>query len=253
MKHLKAIVRIFFAVTVVVLVILAIVKMRSQKCERIVLRFDNNVEIDLVQKEEIMSLLQKDSIETIGKTRHEVEALSEKIIKSVHQHPYVIRCNRIYLTGNTLVLLIQAAIPFIKVHTANGDYVIDKQAYLIPNSPKIKDIAWSVSGQTTEPYILKQKIDTMSSLNSIFLLARNLENYPALKKQFNHIHINQNKDMEIFPTEGNCYILFGKIQDLEQKCENLENIYGKLSSQLDMNQYALLDSRFSNRIIAKKR
>jgi hypothetical protein len=59
--------------------------------------------------------------------------------------------------------------------------------------------------------------------------------------------------MELTATVGGQTILFGGLDDADQKLANLKTVYENGLSHKGYNTYAQLDARFKNRIIATRK
>ena len=73
------------------------------------------------------------------------------------------------------------------------------------------------------------------------------------RAQFRQFYVQNNNEVVLVPTVGRHKILFGTDKNMEEKLFNLQQTYQQGLAYMGMDQYATLDVRYKNRVIAKKK
>ena len=254
MGKFKGIVKIVVTVCVLAIVVVAIVKMQSRTCKEIKVKIEHEETSSLVTREDIMNLLDEAGITVIGKEFKEINSESGEILNAVARHPYVQNCNKIFFTGKTLVFDITLSKPFVHVFPARGEqYFLDDGGTMLPYSPRITDRLIIANGNIYQEFEKNTILDSVPVLRSIFTIAKQIESNPFYSAQFGQIYVNNSREIELIPTVGNHFILFGDHEHADEKLRHLKEIYTNALAYIGMDQYASLDVRFKNRIIAAKK
>ena len=103
---------------------------------------------------------------------------------------------------------------------------------------------------------IKHKIsDTIknnSIVSSIYTLATFIVKDEFFKAQIEQIYITDSKEIELIPKVGNHIIIFGSIQDIEEKLEKLKLFYTKGLKKTGWNKYKTINLKFRNQIVCTK-
>jgi len=254
MNKFKGIVKIAVTIFVIIIVGVAIAKMQSRQCKEILIRMEGGEESNWVTKDDVMALLNKANISVIGKEYKEVNAETGNISNAVNKHPYVNSCDKIYLTGKTLVIEITPRNPLIHVFPVKGEqYFIDYTGNFLPYSSKVAENLIIANGNIQTGYAENLKTDTFPVLHSLHTIAKLIEQSPFHTAQFRQMYVNGSGEIELIPTVGNQYVLFGNHKNAQEKLAHIEEMYTQTFPYTGMNQYASLDVRYKNRVIARKK
>ena len=254
MNKFKGIVKIAVTIFVIIIVGVAIAKMQSRQCKEISIRVEGGEASNWVTKDDVMDLLDKANISVINKEYKEVNAEMGNISNTVNKHPYVSSCDKIYLTGKTLVIKITSRNPLIHVFSAKGEqYFIDYTGDVLPYSSRVNENLIVANGNIQAVYAENFKIDSSPVLYSLYNIAKLIEQSPFHAAQFRQMYVNGSGEIELIPTVGNQYVLFGNHKDAQDKLAHIEEMYTQTFPYTGMDQYASLDVRYKNRVIARKK
>ena len=254
MNKFKAIVKIAVTIFVIIIVGIAIAKMQARQCKEISIRMESGEESQWVTKEDVMVLLNSANIAIIDKSYKEVNAETGNISNVVNQHPYVHSCDEIYLIGKTLVIEITPRKPLVHVFPVKGEqYFIDYSGILLPYSPRVAENLIIANGNIQTEYAKNLKSDSFPVLYSLHAIATLIEENPFHAAQFRQMYVTSSGEIELIPTVGNHIVLFGNHKDAQDKLSHIEKIYTETLPHTGMDQYASLDVRFKNRVIARKK
>ena len=84
-------------------------------------------------------------------------------------------------------------------------------------------------------------------------MARKINQNDFYEAMFRQIYLNGRNEMELTSTVGGQNILFGGLNNADEKLENLKTVYEKGLSHKGYDTYAQLDARYKNRIIATRK
>ena len=73
------------------------------------------------------------------------------------------------------------------------------------------------------------------------------------RNQITQIYVNAANELELVPRVGNHIILLGGLDDYENKMNKLEAMYSKGFEITDWNAYSLINLKFKDQVICKKR
>lgn len=250
MKYAKPIVRILLSITLIVIFVLASIHMPKQRCERIsVVAHTQNESVTLAQKD-VERLLSEAKIDVVGKAVKEVD-LGE-ITTLLMKNPYISTVNFVHFAGKKLVIDYNLKEIVLHVFTPNGEhYFVDNEGIVVPFTSKMKDYLMVVNGNVSDNFKPGKKAP--KKVQDALALTRKINADDFYQAQFRQIYLNGHGEMELAATVGGQTILFGGLDNADQKLQNLKTVYANGLSHKGYNTYAQLDARFKNRIIATRK
>lgn len=253
MKKLKAILRILIALSIVAVVVIAIIKMRSRACEKIEVKFHYNGEFLPLDETGVTSMLEDAEIPIIGEELKNIPL--HQVSNVLKTNPFVKEIEKMYFTGTSLVISILLKTPLLHIYPLTGEqYFMDEDGMLLPYSPNIKENLMVANGQITEQYNSSYRLNEGKRiLRSLYLIAKTIHADPFYNAQFRQMYVNDNLEIELIPTVGNHIVLFGNEERISDKLFILQKTYTDALAYTGMDQYKQLDVRFRNRVIAQKR
>ena len=250
MKYVRAITRILLVISVLVIAIVAIVQVPKRQCERVEVIPHTENESVVLDQADIEKMIADAGIKTVGTKIKEVDLPA--INKLLKENPYIQEINFVHFTGTKLVIDYTLRDILLHVYTNDGDqYFVDKEGVLIPFTKKVNDYLIIANGNIHQRY--KKGSTAGKELSDIVALANKLDADEFCQAQFRQIYRNEHNQLELVSTIGNQVILFGSIDNAEEKLDNLKQVYENGLSRKGYNTYAQLDVRYKNRVIAHHR
>ena len=250
MKYVKPIVRILLSITLVVVLILAFVKMPRQQCERIQAVAHTQNESVILSQADIESLLSDAKIEIIGKAIKEID-LGE-VATLLKNNPFIETVNFVHFAGRKLVIDYTLREIVLHVFTPSGEhYFVDGKGEMVPFTMKMKDYLMIVNGNVSDNFKAGKKAP--GKIQDALALTRKINENEFYQAQFRQIYFNNHNEMELATTVGGQTILFGNMNNADEKLENLKTVYENGLSHKGYDTYAQLDARYKNRIIATRK
>lgn len=90
-------------------------------------------------------------------------------------------------------------------------------------------------------------------LHDLFTLSKFIYDNAFWDSQISQVYVHQNGDFELTPRVGNHQIIFGSVEDLEQKFDNLMTFYKKGLNKTGWNEYSTINLKFKNQVVCTKR
>ena len=105
------------------------------------------------------------------------------------------------------------------------------------------------------PAKLKLQSDSLDKnriLFKIYSLAKFINKNKFLNTQIEQIYINKENGIELIPKVGKHLILFGDIDNMEEKFENLIAFYKKGLSKVGWDKYKKINLKYKNQVVCTK-
>ena len=140
--------------------------------------------------------------------------------------------------------------------SANKSYYFDQNGDVIPVSTNYPSRVLIASGNIHINYsdtlnVLELKEKTL--LNDLFKLSEFIYNDKFLKAQIDQIYVNRFKEFELVPKVGKHLIVFGKVENIEEKFERLMKFYEEGLNKTGWNKYSIVNLKFDNQVVCTKR
>lgn len=151
-----------------------------------------------------------------------------------------------------LQVKIEQRLPVARVFTMSGNsFYIDKSGMRLPLRQLSVMRLPVFSGFPSD----QEKLSNPDSLllNDILFFAKTIQQDSFYLAQIAQINIASNGDFEMIPTLGDHTVLFGNIENLEDKLNRLYTFYKKVWVAAGINAYQVLDLRFDHQVVALKK
>ena len=232
---------------VVVLLIAAMSKKKSDKINGIEIKISGVQNHYFIGKNEVQQILEKvngKKLEhspsgSLNLTSMEMRLLKEDWIKKAE-----------LFFDNNMVLQVRITErePIARIFTVSGtSFYIDSSLSRLPLSEKFSARLPVFTGFPTEVKVLKKKDSVL--LNEIKTLSEYINANPFWMAQIDQVDITSQNDFEIIPKLGGQVIRFGDASDYMQKFARLLAFYQKVEKNIGWNKYSVLDIRFKDQVI----
>ena len=252
MKIIKFIASFLLFLGILLLMVWAIIKSKDQTCNQISILINSPGETQLLSESDVLHILKQNNTEWEGKAIKEFDlAIVHKILAKEN---YIETVDKVHFLGTKLQIEVTLYDILLEVQPQNREkFLLDVNGTYLPYSPKVKNSVIVAEGNF--PYLFQKK-ETLSSNNQelyeLFSMALLIQADSFYKELFRKIYINDKQEIILYPSVGNLPVLFGSVQDAQNKLKSLKYMYEDVLPYMNENQYARLDVRFKNRIIATK-
>jgi cell division protein FtsQ len=175
----------------------------------------------------------------------------DRIEAVVKANPYVKDANVFVNANNQLEVNIEQKNPILRVMDTNGNqYYLDKFGAKIPISKHYSPRVLIASGGLPQ-YQADFLANGHNMLSNVFELTNFINENEFWKAMIDQIHVNGVGDIMLIPQIGQQKILFGNIENKEEKFHRLELFYKEGMSTVGWSKYEILDVRFKGQVVCK--
>ena len=170
-----------------------------------------------------------------------VKAKQEKVIAKVFSKE-----NRLFYLAKSGKILPESPFPTGRVVVVNGNISIADNPHLFANEEEKSDS-------------LKKSKGSYSSVYTVWKIADYLDENEFWKAQIGQIYVDEGGDVKLVPTVGEHLVIFGQIrycdnasEEVEQRFENLKNVYKQGFRITGWNRYKTINLKFGQEIPCEK-
>jgi len=252
MKIVKITASFLLTLGILFLMIWAIVRANNQKCSGTSIVINTFGKSEILTKSEVLNILHQNNVEWEGKKIKEIE-LSD-INKILAQENYIKSVDKVHFSGSKLQIEVSLYDILLEVKPNTGQkFLLDVEGTYLPYSPKTGNDVIVVNGFINNTF---QKNKTITPENNelyeVFTVASLIKKDPFYAALFHKMYVNDKQEIVLHPSVGKLPVLFGTVQDAENKLKTLKYMYEEVIPYINDDQYAQLDVRFKNRIVATK-
>ncbi len=189
----------------------------------------------------------------------------ERIEEEVNTIPGVKDVQAYKYSNGVVKLEIEQQLPIARVILQGGKMgcYLDVDGEIIPLSEDYIAKVPVFSGHIYEPYndipsvsevTMSDSISQLHIIDEIHTLALALNNDEFLAAQILQVYVNESSEFELIPRVGNHRILFGGINDFEDKLFRLKHFYTEAGIDVkELNVYDTLNLKYNDQIVGSKR
>lgn len=254
-KWIAGISTVVLTLILIVLSVYAYVQFRNNKINKVTIHIERNNKEGFVNKKEIAALIgvKKNIIGKIVKVVH-----TNKIERKIDSNPYIKFADVFFDIQGNLFVNVKEKIPVIRITNYYGkSCYVDKEGNFFPLSNVFAKRVLIINGYIKAPLItgknVHDSIYVKSELPSVFQLAKKIQSNRFLKALISQVYVNSQKKIELFPEVGNQIIMFGGLEDTDQKLENLKAFYQQAMVSGGWNKYKKINLVYTNQVICTKK
>ncbi len=224
---------------------------KKEVCRNIKVVILDSAKNRFIDKDDIINVMEGYMGPLIGKNSSKIslslieELLNKKsVVKKVDAS--------ITLDGKMMVSITQRR-PILRVETKNGGFYIDDSQYIFPLIENFTSYVPIVSGNIPlnlyEGYRGKATKENISWTEQIYNLAKYLDENPFWNAQIEQIYIQQNGDLLLCPRVGSQKIIFGDLQNIDEKLEKLQAFYQNVIPTEGWEKYSTINLKYKKQIV----
>jgi cell division protein FtsQ len=263
---MKQVRNIMFLVAIIAYIIVVSgfigVKEKTQHIGGLKIRIVDSTENQFILTDDIIDLLDDYHFAPVGKESYTVDL--EKIENSL-KRKQIIEHAEVFITEPGIVHVeISQKTPFVRIFNRNGQgYYLDRQGNIIPLTRSFSPFVIVASGYIAEPFnvsktlnIMEVKHDSIArslhTIYDVYRLADFITRNDFWNSQIEQIYVNNKYEFELIPRVGSHVIELGRVEDLEEKFENLRILYLRGFNNLGWNQYEKISLKYKNQVVCTK-
>ena len=253
MKIFRLVTAIILCLAVLAGIVFAAVNMPKRPCSGYELVVNYDGEYPAVKEIDIQQMIEDNHIETVGVPLKDVDL--EQIAQHLQENPYIKTVNEVRFSSTRLRIVITLKNILLHVYAQDGSqYFVDEDGFMLPFSLTVTENVPVANGKIPDTFVQGKNVnDSNSNLHRVFRIAAYMNNDDFYRAQFRQLYVTNTNEVILVPTVGRHKIFFGTDKNMEEKLFNLKQVYQQGLAYMGMDQYASLDVRYKNRVIAKKR
>ncbi len=213
---------------------------KTQAVDNIKIEIVDSSEIQFVDKEAVIAKLKSHGFRINGIL---VDSINRSAISEVvHDITGVKPASVFYTPDNDLHIRIWQCRPIVRIKSGRQDYYLDEDSTVLQFSTKYSPRVIVMTGN----------IDLQIAQNTLFGIARHINEDPFYSSLIQEIHINDKQFLEIIPRIGRHRIYMGEADDYEWKLNKLKAFYEKAIPNLGWDRYSSIDLRYGDQVVCKK-
>jgi cell division protein FtsQ len=154
--------------------------------------------------------------------------------------------------------------PFVRVFNRYGQgYYLDRLGNVIPVSGSFSPFVMVASGFIAEPFTIGKTLNifevkhdslprSLHTIYDVYKLAEFITADEFWNAQIEQIYVNNHYEFELIPRVGSHIIEMGKVENLDEKFENLKILYLRGFNNLGWNQYNKISLKYKNQVVCTK-
>lgn len=210
-------------------------------CDSVEIVIKDSLKINFVHPSDIYEVLKIKGV-------YPVDSLMSKLnLMEIHQAVLsnrLIKSAKVYKKGNKIYLNIYQREPILRVFSDSGeDFYVDKDREVLPVSINFAVHVPVATG----------KIDEEFAQNELFDFVSYLKSQSVWEAWIDQIVVKSNRDVLLIPKAGDFKIVFGQLEQLNEKFSRLELFMEKGLSVVGWNRYSEISLKFDNQIVCTRR
>ncbi len=213
----------------------------GKNCNGVEVIIADTLKRHFIAGKDVLSMLKNAGLYPQGKPLKDIRT---DLMEQKLEENKLIKKAQVYITaGGGVTVKVYQKIPLLRVMSVSGDYYVDTEGDIMPVTLQYAAYVPLVTGFVDKEFARKELSN----------LARFLQKNKFWDAQIEQIYVYPNKDLELTPRVGNHQILLGRIDQFEEKLENLRLFYEQALDKTGWNRYSMINLKFKNQIVCTKR
>jgi cell division protein FtsQ len=244
-----------------VFLLLAFVNVEREK----VLCWKLNIEIErkegffFVDEDDIREVVYSNGDSLLGKAIRDIS--TEKIRRAILQIPAVEEASVFKSADGTISVRAVQCTPLVRILNSDGTgFYITHEGNTVAQNTGFYARVPVVTGRIKERpdrsvhFLRENPAEASKSLtDDLYSLFMALSEDPFWKAQTDHVYVNDLNQFELIPRVGNHRILIGDGKNLSTNLKKMMAFYEKSLKTIDINTYSVIDLRFHNQVVCRKK
>ena len=232
----------------------------------------SSMSINILNNEENLFLTEADITTFFEERKDSILNTSYKNInlpeleKALNTHPAIENSEVSATLNGEINVEITQRTPVLRVINKSGEsYYIDSQAKLMPLNSNYSARVLVVNGELNEPYDRRHQFTVtqiknhklfsqVSLLDDVLEVGNYIRNDSALTQLIHQIYVNEDKEIELFPSIGCQRIILGNSDQVAEKFNKLKLFYTQGLNKSDAwKKYSVINLKYKNLVVCTKK
>jgi cell division protein FtsQ len=242
---IKRIFILFFVISVVVYLLLAVTVLNSSDPERVCtdieLTIKDSEHGDFISKNEVFAILKRHKMYPIDTKMEQIS--TKKIENQLQKHPLIDQVQCYKTPSNKIGIDIHQKIPVLRVSSNTlGSFLVDNKRGIMPSNTRCVADLPVVTGNVTKEHLQGELYDFINYIDED----------DFWNNQISQVHVVKKNQIEIIPRVGEHIVILGDLSDYKDKLKRLKIFYDKVLNQVGWNKYKVINIEISNQVICTK-
>jgi cell division protein FtsQ len=229
-------------------------------CNEVIITIDDSSAHSFIEENDVKQIITNKFGNVVGK---KINGINISVLESlIDNNPFVLNAEVFSTIDGKLVVEVKQRSPVVRI--INGfeeSFYIDEQGVFMPLCDK-----YSASVLVANGIIInreaEQKLRSMereqndtirlNAVEKIFKMSEFIRSNEFWNAQIEQLYINAEGEMELITRVGRQPVLFGDINDMEEKFEKLFLFYKEGMSKTGWNQYRTINLTFKDQVVCTK-
>ena len=223
----------------------------SQVCNSVKVTLLDSSLNKFISKEEVVGIINRFMGPVTGKN---IDSIKLNQIEALLNHRSVVKESQAYVTRDgQMNIEIRQRKPVVRIEAPNGGFYIDQTAYIFPLIPNHPSYVPVITGNIPEGFLSDEgQKDTTALISKMLDMGIFLENNPFWNSQIEEIFINQEGDAELVTRAGNQRIIFGDLDNIQEKFDKLSSFYQYIVPKEGWKKYSCINLKYKGQIVCTK-
>lgn len=228
-------------------------------CKEVYVEIENN-ENSFVDRNDILNAIREKGDSLFNQP---VEAINvNKLEIILNSHPSIANAEAFKAINGDLTIKIKQRKPIARIINKKGEsYYIDEEGLLMPLSSNYTANVLVVNGNIAESYgrhylqnfsasAINDSLLKNTMLDEVYRLAKYVNEDEFWKSQIVQVFIGE--ENELIPRVGEHKIIFGDLEDIDEKFKKLFMFYQKGLNKTGWNVYSTVNLKYKNQVVCTK-
>jgi len=204
-----------------------------------------------VSKSEVLEIINSYDGNVIGKRNCKINLGN---LENLLNMKSAVKESQISLTRDGILnVQIKQRKPVMRIETENGGFYIDEDAFVFPLIEKYTSYVPIATGYipisiNPEKQTLKE-MDSTDCIRKLLKLGKFLADNPFWNAQIEQIYFQQNGDVAMYTRVGKQRIVFGDLDNMQQKFKKLYAFYKYVIPNAGWDKYSTVNLKFKKQIV----
>ena len=234
---------------------------RIKVCRDIKINIDNTNGNYFVENEDIYAMVYHKMDTILGRPISTIDA--SRLERKINNHPSVSNTEVYKTIDGVLTIKVTQRTPIVRIIAFNNDsYYLDSTGQVMPPSDNYTSRVFVANGHIYDPFKkvidfnarkVTDSIKSRTLIDDIFTMAEFIRKDKLWNAQIEQLYVNKDLEIELIPRVGNHRIVVGDANNIESKLNKLKIFYSKGLSKTGWNEYSVINLKFANQVVCKKR
>lgn len=215
--------------------------LEEKQCEEVTVLIVDTLERHFISEKDIFSALKQAGLYPVGKPLREID--TDKMEACLETNKLIKQVVAYKTAGGSVKIKIRQRIPLFRVIGVNGDFYVDTEGQAMPVVSRYAAYVPLVTGHVSKDF----------AKGDLCRLARYLHENKFWDAQIEQIYVHPDQEVELTPRVGNHQIVLGKLDNFEEKLDNLRLFYERALDKAGWNRYSKINLKFKNQIVCTRR